>query len=112
MLLPCRPALKVRFASPYSVLKGPGGLQGAITYGGSVIDLGGGGDEPTPNPAGGGDRIRVLNSCNNGTCQIVEVWLFSNLMHLHSIRLSTHTWFVLCGRSTYTQAKGACAADA
>ena len=89
MLLPCRPALKVRFASPYSVLKGPGGLQGAITYGGSVIDLGGGGVEPTPNPAGGGDSIRVLNSCNNGTCQIVEVWLFSNLMHLHSIRLST-----------------------
>lgn len=40
--------------------------------GGSVVNLGGGGDEPSANPAGGGDSIRILNSCNDSTCQFVE----------------------------------------
>ena len=40
-----------------------------------MVDLGGGGDEPTPNPAGGGDSIRILTSCNNAACQFVEVGL-------------------------------------
>lgn len=47
--------------------------QGQVIYGGNVVDLGGGGDEPTPNPAGGGDSIRILTSCNNAACQFVEV---------------------------------------
>ena len=67
------PLAATMLTSQACVLKGPGDPQGAIQYGGSVIDLGGGGDEPTPNPAGGGDSIRILNSCNDGTCQIVEV---------------------------------------
>ena len=44
-----------------------------MTYGGNVIDLGGGGDEIDPDPNGGGDSIRILTSCNTGTCQFLEV---------------------------------------
>ena len=39
-----------------------------------MVDLGGGGDEPNyPDSNGGGDSIRILNSCNDGACQFVEV---------------------------------------
>ena len=49
------------------------GAQGDVMFGGAVVNLGGGGDEPTPNPDGGGDSVRTLQSCGDGTCQFVEV---------------------------------------
>ena len=42
-------------------------------FAGAVVNLGGGGDEPTPSPNGGGDSVRMLQSCDDGTCQFVEV---------------------------------------
>ena len=45
-----------------------------MQFGGAVVDLGGGGDEPYPPDAnGGGDSIRILQSCDDGTCQFAEV---------------------------------------
>lgn len=49
------------------------GAQGDVLFGGAVVNLGGGGDEPTPNPNGGGDSVRTLQSCGDSSCQFVEV---------------------------------------
>lgn len=49
------------------------GAQGDVLFGGAVVNLGGGGDEPRPNSNGGGDSVRVLQSCGDRTCQFVEV---------------------------------------
>lgn len=49
------------------------GVQGDVLFGGDVVNLGGGGDEPAPDPNGGGDSVRVLQSCSDSTCQFFEV---------------------------------------
>ena len=54
------------------------GAQGDVLFGGAVVNLGGGGDEPVPDPNGGGDSVRIFQSCSNSTCQFSEVRMKSS----------------------------------
>ena len=69
-------------------------------YGGSVVNLGDGGDEPTPNPLGGGGSIRILDSCNDDTCQVSEV---HGTCRLQAQAVAAHAT-VVCTASRHGQA--------
>ncbi|KAK9834905.1 hypothetical protein WJX81_007597 [Elliptochloris bilobata] len=60
---------------------------GGMLPGGLVVDLGGGGDQPNPAPNGGGNNIRLIQSCSDGSCQFNEAQ--SNATQ----RLLTYRWY-------------------
>ena len=87
------------------------GAQGDVVFGGAVVNLGGGGDEPAPDPNGGGDSVRVFQSCSDGTCQFAEVRMVYGAVRLHAsgttqAGLCAHAGNIACTRPCMLQHGG------
>ncbi|KAK9834821.1 hypothetical protein WJX81_001103 [Elliptochloris bilobata] len=60
---------------------------GGVLPGGLVVDLGGGGDQLNPAPDGGGNNVRLFQTCGDSTCQ------FDEALSKTSQRLLTYRWY-------------------